>query len=299
MKEKSIMGHKYSVILCTLAGSGGDVWEKPREVLETIAGAGYDAVDMDAEPDKIDPRRFKEVTDIAFSLGLKIPALIGAWAAWHAGEGRDLASSDDSVRSHAVNYAKKCIDLAASFDEPPLFEIVPCPVQPEYPVSSVPRDILRHNFVKAATEIVAYAGDRNVSVAIEPVNRFEAHAGFLNSIEETMSIVEEIGAKNLGVLADFFHVNIEDAALTDALRLAGSRLMHIHLADSNRQAPGTGHIDFLQVIRVLNAIDFTGYMSLDSVPAKPDWKTLVEESIRFMKQMEQTAALQQSIAEMH
>jgi sugar phosphate isomerase/epimerase len=101
------------------------------------------------------------------------------------------------------------------------------------------------------------------------------------------------------VLADFFHVNIEDAALTDALRLAGSRLRHIHLADSNRQAPGTGHIDFLQVIRVLNAIDFTGYMSLDSVPAKPDWKTLVEESIRFMKQMEQTAALQQSIAEMH
>ncbi len=152
------------------------------------------------------------------------------------GAARYLASSDDAVRSHAVNYAKKCIDLAASFDEPPLFEIVPCPVQPEYPISSVPRDILRHNFVKSAIEIVAYAADRNVSVAIEPVNRFEPYAGFLNSIMEAMSVV---GAKNLGVLAGFFHLNIEDAALTDALRLAGSRLMHIHLADSNRQAAHT------------------------------------------------------------
>ena len=93
--------------------------------------------------------------------------------------------------------------------------------------------------MKSAIEIVAYAADRNVSVAIEPVNRFEAYAGFLNSIMEAMSVVEEIGAKNLGVLADFFHLNIEDAALTDALRLAGSRLMHIHLADSNRQAAHT------------------------------------------------------------
>ncbi len=49
------MTHKYSVILCTLAASGGNVWEDPRTVLETIATAGYDGVDLDAEPDRIDP----------------------------------------------------------------------------------------------------------------------------------------------------------------------------------------------------------------------------------------------------
>ena len=289
------MAQKYSVILCTLAGSGGNVWEKPREVLETIAEAGYDAVDLDAEPDKIDAKQFEEVAGMAASLGLKVPALIGAWALWHAGEGRDLASSDESVRNHGVQYAKKCIDLAATFDEPPVFEIVACPVKAEYPVSSVPRDVLRRNFVKSAREIVKYAAERNVSLAIEPINRFEGYAGFLNSIADGISIVDELGADNLGVLADFFHVNIEDADLNDALRLAGDRLMHIHLADSNRQAPGTGHLDFLQVIRTLNAIGFRGYLSLDSVPPKPDWKTLVRESIRFMKQMERMAALQESI----
>ena len=290
------MAHKYSVILVTLAGDGGNVWERPREVLETVANAGYDGVDLDAEPDRIDPQQFNEVASLAASLGLKVPALICAWGGWHAGEVRDLASSDESVRSYAVRYTQKCIDLAASLDEPPLIEIAAVPPHSEYPVTSVPRPTLRRNFVKSTREIGAYAAPRGVRVAIEPINRFEGYAGFLNSIMEAKSIADEVGADNVGVLADFFHVNIEDAALADTLRLAGDRLMCIHLADSNRQAPGTGHLDFLHIVRTLNSMGYSGYLSLDAVPAKPDWKTLVKSSIHFMKQMEQTAALQDSIA---
>ena len=290
------MAHKYSVILVTLAGDGGNVWERPREVLETVANAGYDGVDLDAEPDRIDPQQFNEVASLAASLGLKVPALICAWGGWHAGEVRDLASSDESVRSYAVGYTLKCIDLAASLDEPPLIEIAAVPPHSEYPITSVPRPTLRRNFVKSTREIGAYAAPRGVRVAIEPINRFEGYAGFLNSIMEAKSVADEVGADNVGVLADFFHVNIEDAALADTLRLAGDRLMCIHLADSNRQAPGTGHLDFLHIVRTLNSIGYSGYLSLDAVPAKPDWKTLVKSSIYFMKQMEQTAALQDSIA---
>ena len=290
------MAHKYSVILVTLAGDGGNVWERPREVLETVANAGYDGVDLDAEPDRIDAKQFKEVASMAASLGLKVPALICAWGGWHAGEVRDLASSDEAVRSYAVRYTQKCIDLAGSLDEPPLIEIAAVPPHSEYPVTSVPRPTLRRNFVKSTREIGAYAAPLGVRVAIEPINRFEGYAGFLNSIMEAKSVADEVGADNVGVLADFFHVNIEDAALADTLRLAGDRLMCIHLADNNRQAPGTGHIDFLQVVRTLNSMGYSGYLSLDAVPAKPDWKTLVKSSIHFMKQMEQTAALQDSIA---
>ena len=290
------MAHKYSVILVTLAGDGGNVWERPREVLEAVANAGYDGVDLDAEPDRIEPRQFNAVASMATSLGLKIPALICAWGGWHAGEVRDLASSDESVRNYAVSYTLKCVDLAAGLDEPPVIEIAAVPPHSEYPVTSVPRSTLRRNFVKSTREIGAYAAPRGVKVAIEPINRFEGYAGFLNSIVEAKSVADEVDADNVGVLADFFHVNIEDGALTDTLRLAGDRLMCIHLADNNRQAPGTGHIDFLQVIRTLNAMAYSGYLSLDAVPAKPDWKTLVKSSIHFMKQMEQTAALQDQIA---
>ena len=290
------MGHKYSVILCTLAASGGNVWEKPREVLEAVAEAGYDGVDLDAEPDRIEASLFNQVTDLAFSLGLKVPALIGAWAPWHAGEVRDLAATDESERRHGVDYAKKSVDLAATFEDPPVFEIVASPAQSEYPVTKTPLDLLRANFIKSTREITEYAAERNVEIAIEPINRFEGYAGFLNSLVEAKDIVDEIGAPNLGVLADFFHVNMEDGPLNDALRAAGDRLMHIHLADNNRQAPGTGHIDFLQVVRTLNAMNFSGYISLDSVPAKPDWRTILTRTIDFMKQMETMAALQERIA---
>ena len=72
--------------------------------------------------------------------------------------------------------------------------------------------------------------------------------------------------------------------------------MLIHLADSNRQMPGTGHVDFTQVIRELDEIDFDGYLSLDCLPARPDAKTYLEGSIGYMKQLEQAFAVEQQLA---
>ena len=290
------MSHKYSVILCTLAPDGANVWENPREVLEPIAEAGYDGVDMDAEPDRISGQQFNELRELAESMGLKIPALVGAWALWHAGEERDLASPDPAVREAGVNYAKKCVDLASTFEDPPIFEIVPCPAESEYPRAGVPHDTLRDGFLESTERIASHARERGVNIAIEPVNRFEGYAGFMNTIPDVMDAIESVGMDNVYALADFFHVSIEDGPITDTLRCAGDRLAHIHLADSNRQAPGTGHIDFLDVVRTLNDIEFAGYMALDSIPCLPDWRTLVEETLPFMKQMERTVALRDRIA---
>ena len=291
------MAMKYSAILCTLCGMGenkvneADVWQNPQSVLETLAEAGYDGVDVDAEPDRIDAKKFNEVVEIAFSLGLKVPALIGAWALWHAGEPRDLASPDPEARKLGVRYAKKAIDLAANFEDPPIFEIVPCPVENDYPQTQVPIDLLMLNFVETTREIVDYAGERGVRIAIEPVNRFEAYAGFMNTVDEVMSIVDQVDSPWLGVLADCFHINIEDTSVNDALLRAGDRLMHIHLADSTRAAPGTGHIDFKEMLRTLNGIGFDGYLSYDCVPPRPDWKTSVTHTIGYMKGIEKTMGL--------
>jgi sugar phosphate isomerase/epimerase len=283
--ESKAMPFKYSVVLAALAPGGANVWRSPHEVLEVVAELGYDGVDLDTDTDKIDPRKFKEVTDIAESLGLKIPALVAAWGGWHAGEERDLASTDERVRSHAVSYAKKCIDQAASMGGP-VVEIALAPLHPQYPLSSIPIDVLRRNFMRSAGEIAEYATARRVPMAIEAINRFEGYAGFLNSTVEAVRIVEEIGSDYLGVLVDLFHANIEDGPIAEVLRRTGSRLMYVHLADSNRQAPGTGHLDFNQILRALAAIGYQGYMSIDCCPPLPDWKTLLRDSIVYMKELE-------------
>lgn len=105
--------------------------------------AGYDGVDVDAEPDKISADQFVEVTELTKSLGLKVPALICAWGAWHAGEERNLASTDEAIRTPTVDYTKKGIDLSATFGDPPLLEIDAVLFQLEYPQCSIPRHVLR------------------------------------------------------------------------------------------------------------------------------------------------------------
>ena len=286
------MDMKYSVVLNTLntGDNGCSVWEHPHEVLQTIADAGYDGIDMDAEPDRIDRNRFNEVRDLAFSMGLKVPALLGAWAPWHCGEERDLCSTDETIRMRGVGYSKRAIDLAAEFEQPPLFQLCACPIENEYPLSSTPIDTLRQQFVKSTMEIVEYAAPKGVNIAIEPINKFEGQAGFLNAIPEALSIVDEIAADNLGVQADFYHMNMADGNLIETLRLMEGKLMHVHLAESNRYILGTGHLDFAAILQTLKELNFTAYLSLDSVPAKPDWKTVVEQGISYLKQMEQQTA---------
>lgn len=288
---------KYSVVLCTLRGFGehlapqANVWEHPHEVLGAIAEFGYDGVDLDAEPDRIDAKLFENVADIARALGLRLPALIAAWGRGHAGEARDLTASDEAARKYAVDDAKKCVDLSASMGGP-VFEICAVPgVAQEYMQSTISTADARTSFLRSVRELVDYAETRNVPMAIEPLNRFEGYEGLMNSVTDAMDVVDEIDSPSIGVLGDCFHINIEDTSMTDALTRVGRKLMHMHLADSSRAGPGTGHIDFEQMLRTLKTIDFQGYMSLDCIPHLPDWKTSLAQSIKYMKQLEQTSAL--------
>jgi len=189
-----------------------------------------------------------------------------------------------------VEYSKRAIDLAAEFEQPPLFQLCACPIENEYPLSSTPIDTLRQQFVKSTMEIVEYAAPKGVNIAIEPINKFEGQAGFLNAIPEALSVVDEIAADNLGVQADFYHMNMADGNFLETLRLMEGKLMHVHLAESNRYILGTGHLDFAAILQTLKELNFTAYLSLDSVPAKPDWQTVVKQGISYMKQMERQTA---------
>ena len=203
---------KYSVVLRTLHGFGeylaadANVWEHPHEVLGAVAAAGYDAVDLDAEPDRIPHERFEEVRDIAHSLGLQTPALLAAWGRGHAGEARDLGSADEAQRAYAVSYARKCVELSARVGRP-VFEIAAVPgLSEEYMQPATLLHQARANFRRSVTELVAHAEQHQVPVAIEPINRFEGYQGFMNSVAEAMELVDEIDSPWLGVMADCFHV---------------------------------------------------------------------------------------------
>jgi len=115
--------------------------------------------------------------------------------------------------------------------------------------------ILQRAAVRAAT--------LGVRLALEPLNRYESD--IVNNAEEGLALLEEVGHKSLGLLLDTFHMNIEEAQYDTAIRSAAraGRLFHIHLGDSNRLAPGQGHLDFPTILASLRAVDYRGYLSAE------------------------------------
>jgi 5-keto-L-gluconate epimerase len=121
----------------------------------------------------------------------------------------------------------------------------------------------RAYLVSVLQRAAACAAAAGVRLALEPLNRYESD--IVNNAEEGLALVAEVGQENLGLLLDTFHMNIEEAQYDTAIRTAAraGRLFHIHLGDSNRLAPGQGHLDFGTILANLHAVDYRGYLSAE------------------------------------
>ncbi len=105
------------------------------------------------------------------------------------------------------------------------------------------------------------AEELKVNIFIEAVNRYESPC--YNRLEEIARLISRIGRSNSKILADLFHMNIEERSIQEALCRYGDRVGLVHLADSNRLPPGEGHIDFRKVMKSLMRTGFTGYLSFE------------------------------------
>lgn len=128
--------------------------------------------------------------------------------------------------------------------------------------------------------VIAYAAGRGVKITIEPVNRYETD--FILNAADGMRLVESLNCDNLGLMLDLFHMNIEDDSIEEGLRQAGDRLWHVHVADSNRRYPGSGHLDFESVFSTLEELGYHDYLSAELLPL-PDADTAGERTIAFLK----------------
>jgi len=129
--------------------------------------------------------------------------------------------------------------------------------------------------------VIDYAAARDVKITMEPINRYETD--FVLSAEDGMRLVEDLDCDNFGLMLDLFHMNIEDASIEDGLRTAGSKLWHVHIADSNRRYPGSGHLDFGSIFSTLQEIGYQGYISGEMLPL-PDPDTAAQKTLDFLKE---------------
>jgi sugar phosphate isomerase/epimerase len=117
----------------------------------------------------------------------------------------------------------------------------------------------------ALVELAEHAAREGVWLALEPINRYEDY--MVNRLDQATALAEEVGATTgrdaIRICADLFHMNIEEDDLVAAIREAGARIAHVHVDDSNRLQPGTGHIDFRAVFDALRAVGYDGWLALE------------------------------------
>ncbi|MEF3306315.1 sugar phosphate isomerase/epimerase family protein [Paenibacillus sp. GYB003] len=232
-------------------------WIFGNEELETslrrLARFGYDGVELAGEPAKLDAAAIRE------RLGehrLVCTSICGIYTAE-----RDLSHPDPTVRGNAVRYVKDCVDMAETLGASVVI-VVPTPVGKGGPVTT--RREEWDNAVASLREAGVYAESKRVRLAIEALNRFETY--LVNTLDVANRLAEEVGVASVGVMADLFHMNIEERSSSRALRDVAPRLMHVHIADNTREAAGLGQTDFAEVVRTLVEIGYRGNVTMEFLP---------------------------------
>jgi len=247
--------------------------ESFEENLRLIADLGYDGVELAVrDPSLVDA---DGTASLVTGFGLRVPA-IGTGQAYLE-EGLSFADRDPTVRRGAVDRIKQQVEFAKTLDAQVIIGLIrgTCRERDE-------RADALDRLGECLLECGSYGAQHGVQLVLEPLNRYET--ALLNTIGQTGEFLERMQADNIGILADSFHMNIEEPSMEESLIRAGDRIAHVHVADSNRQAPGRGHIDFRAFIDTLAKIGYDGFYSAEILP-EPDGKTAIADALAHMRSL--------------
>jgi sugar phosphate isomerase/epimerase len=239
---------------------------------QRAAALGFHAVEIFApSAGAIDRSELRALLD---SHRLSVAA-VGTGAGWLVHK-LSLTHPEGSVRRQAVEFIRDMIELAAEFKAPAIIGSL----QGRWE-GAVSREQALAWLAEAIVGLGKVAGAGEQVLLYEPLNRYETN--LFNRVGDAAAFLQSIGASNVKVLADLFHMNIEESSIPDALRGASRFIGHVHFADSNRQAIGLGHTSMKPIIHALREIGYEGYLSAEIFPL-PDSETAARTTIEAFRQ---------------
>nr|WP_245354042.1 sugar phosphate isomerase/epimerase family protein [Brachybacterium sacelli] len=140
----------------------------------------------------------------------------------------------------------------------------------------------RDAFVAFYRELLIHVEGSRARVLLEPINRYESR--YLNCVIDNLAVIEEAAHPQAGLLPDLFHLSIEEGDPAASLRGAGDQVAHVHLGDSNRLLPGSGHLDWPSIIEALRDIRYDGYLNLECSTEGDPEKSL-PATARFLRDL--------------
>lgn len=179
---------------------------------------------------------------------------------------RSIASADPAARQGGIDYLKRCIEVADGlgakiiggplYGEPLVF--AGRPPQPHSPEEIAER---AERTVEGLASVAPIARSAGKVLALEPLNRFETD--IVCTTGQAIEVIDRVGDAGLGILLDTFHMNMEERSIPDAIRAAGSRLVHFQANENHRGFPGTGNMNWPAIVRALAEIGYEGPVSLE------------------------------------
>ncbi|WP_289039886.1 sugar phosphate isomerase/epimerase [uncultured Zobellia sp.] len=253
-----------------------------------IKEMGFDVVEIPVEiPSKIDGKLVKKALD---DNGLKA-TVCGAF-----GPTKDLTSDDVALHENCFTYVTDCFELCnllgTEFLAGPMYSAV----GKARMVSQEQRKIEWDRAVSNLQRVCEMAKANGLSVALEPLNRFESD--LINTSKDVMRLINDINQPNAKVLLDGFHMTIEERNIREAIQLVGDKLIHVQVSENHRGIPGTGLTPWSDFRKGLEDIDYKGSMVIESFTPEIEelagavciWKTLADsqdqfasEGIQFLK----------------
>ena len=177
--------------------------------------------------------------------------------------GIGLLDADPAKRAAIKDQIRARLDLAGSLGARGVL-LVPqfgrTPALPDLSPLKSGADLERELLVTQLRELTPASQAAGIPLYLEPLNRYEAH--LVNRVEQGTAIADEAGG-GIGVIADFFHMNIEEVNVAASIRAAVGSIVHVHVADSNRLQPGRGHLDFAPGFAALKAGGYDGYFGFE------------------------------------
>ena len=214
--------------------------------IDCLAAAGYEAVEIHSDA----------VNHVAEYRGALASAGIPAMSMCPDGRGLDLVEDEYSQRRR-IDQTRRALDACHELGVTALISV---PVRGPLPDGIVAQD-QADSYVRALEQLAPHAEAAGVTITIEPLNRYEMH--LINTLADGIAIAERVGSPRVKVLADVFHMSIEEDNSAASIRAAGDWIGHVHFADNQRAHPGTGSTDFGAIYAALRDVGYAGSTALE------------------------------------
>ena len=247
-------------------------WEKLEESMRKAADLGFDAIELfTASGNAIDTDTLKELLN---QYKLQLAAVgTGAGKVVH---GLTLTDTNSTIRENAIAFIKEMMEFGAAFNAPAIIGSMQG--------NAVQSDSHGYSIAMLAEALHVldkHAASLGVKLIYEPLNRYETN--LMNNLDDAAAFIESNKFKNIVLLADLFHMNIEEADPAASIQKNSQHIGHVHFADSNRKPVGFGHTQLEPIANTLIVSGYDGYVSAEAFPW-PDPDLAAAQTIRSFNQ---------------